>query len=744
MYHLGEILWYCQRSNHVCDFDLDQLEQNVLVDLDHVKLKFRPIDIRHIIRQVANEVNILTSSLNIKKSLNKVSNICIILPRYSSSLLFTFLGITALSHVALILPDGQPKLEYIKIFKQTEIDLIITDQKSGKALVAADECNIPKCFFKWVFLDDVRSLLDKESDAKKSTFAKNGIACVIGNPDKQLPNEMSKDLILTPREYDPCLLIITPTSNKYMLTHRNLAASIRNNQSIFQFVGQIKNSTGFDVTYNVLPLFGLNGLLVSCITSISRCALTILSANGFDSKVYWQLILEYNVTWASLTPNMVQTLVDDSDITMQIQSNLRFVKVSSAKLSAELIYEFEKLFNVPILQSYSSSYCSHLISSDGFPKLSERTIGSVGHGVGLEIAIIDNQNNVMAKDEIGRIVVRGYSVLEPELLITAKDKENCFISHSDINWTNFQFPDMAYVFVTRVDEEDITKVSKAQTISRNIDLDDKLDKHKTYTSRLKSFDPIRNILESGDIIDSDSSSIKDINIFTEGSAAKRNNSLLSSSMSLPLYSDGLIHLESRYRNFTLTSKVSSIIDEYSELSKEADSNSMKECIVREDPKLSPLPPNLSWFITTDTGYISKEGDLFIVSADEIIATIEDQKVCTTEIEFSILQCENVKECCVIAVLTRPNKQELLALLVLEDEEKADETVENVKAYLKEELARHKNPTIFKVTANLIRKSDGSLDRNAIYHEEEKKHRRGVWKETLYNNISNIVKVIKNH
>jgi acyl-CoA synthetase (AMP-forming)/AMP-acid ligase II len=100
-------------------------------------------------------------------------------------------------------------------------------------------------------------------------------------------------------------------------------------------------------------------------------------------------------------------------------------------LSPSILYELEKTFHVPVLEAYSMTEASHMMTSNPLPSkglhlhhtylkfckfrkislLGQRKAGTVGSAVGeLVVSVRDEVNKEVATGEEGEVCVKGPSV----------------------------------------------------------------------------------------------------------------------------------------------------------------------------------------------------------------------------------------------------------------------------------------------------------------------------------------------
>jgi acyl-CoA synthetase (AMP-forming)/AMP-acid ligase II len=73
--------------------------------------------------------------------------------------------------------------------------------------------------------------------------------------------------------------------------------------------------------------------------------------------------------------------------------------------------ELEKVFSVPVIESYGMTEASHQVASNPLPP-AKRKPGSVGRAAGPEIAVMDASGELLPAGATGEIVLRGANVTQ--------------------------------------------------------------------------------------------------------------------------------------------------------------------------------------------------------------------------------------------------------------------------------------------------------------------------------------------
>ncbi|MGB4871892.1 MAG: AMP-binding protein, partial [Candidatus Promineifilaceae bacterium] len=116
-------------------------------------------------------------------------------------------------------------------------------------------------------------------------------------------------------------------------------------------------------------------------------------------------------TWDTAGPTMHQAILSRAARNQEIidAANLRFVRSSSASLPPQVMGELEATFRAPVIEAYGMTEASHQMTSNPLPPR-PRKVGTVGIAIGLDVAIMDKEGNLLPPNTTGEIVIRGRNV----------------------------------------------------------------------------------------------------------------------------------------------------------------------------------------------------------------------------------------------------------------------------------------------------------------------------------------------
>ena len=192
-----------------------------------------------------------------------------------------------------------------------------------------------------------------------------------------------------------------------------------------------------DRCLNVMPLFHIHGLVGGLLSSLAAGA-SFAAISNFDSNYFFDWMKELKPTWYTAVPTIHQEILRcarDCAETIR-ESQLRFIRSSSAPLASEALEDLERVFKVPVIEAYGMTEASHQITSNPLPPF-ERKKGSVGVATITEVAIVDEEGRFLAVGKRGEIVLRGANV-------TAGYERNGWFRTGDLGY----FDSGGYLFLT--------------------------------------------------------------------------------------------------------------------------------------------------------------------------------------------------------------------------------------------------------------------------------------------------------
>jgi long-chain acyl-CoA synthetase len=188
------------------------------------------------------------------------------------------------------------------------------------------------------------------------------------------------------------------------LTHLNL---LRNAEIAGQTMTEVREG---DVVLGSLPLFHSFGQTVSMNGSLRQGAcLTLLPK--FDPGDALATIQRDRVTHFQGVPTMYGALLHHPERESFDTSTLRSCVTGGASMPVEVLRGFEDAFGAIVLEGYGLSESSP-VSSSNHPDR-ERKPGSIGTPIqGVEMKVVDENDEEVAQGEVGEIVIRGHNIMK--------------------------------------------------------------------------------------------------------------------------------------------------------------------------------------------------------------------------------------------------------------------------------------------------------------------------------------------
>ena len=134
----------------------------------------------------------------------------------------------------------------------------------------------------------------------------------------------------------------------------------------------------------------------------------------FSARHFWAQMHKFKCSWFSAVPTLFAYLLNDDAVPLLDRDRLRFARSASAPLPPEIHRQFEKRFSIPIIETMGLTETGAQILSNPLPP-KNRKIGSPGIAYGNEIMVGDNNQNPVAANTEGEILVRGSNVMQEYL-----------------------------------------------------------------------------------------------------------------------------------------------------------------------------------------------------------------------------------------------------------------------------------------------------------------------------------------
>jgi long-chain acyl-CoA synthetase len=188
------------------------------------------------------------------------------------------------------------------------------------------------------------------------------------------------------------------------LTHANLA---RNADVSSRTTSEIGPG---DVVLGALPLFHSFGQTVAMNASLGVGACLTLVAK-FDPGEALATMQRDGVTHFYGVPTMYGALLHHPERESFDTSSLRICITGGASMPVEVLRGFEEAFGAKVMEGYGLSETSPVACSNHPDR--ERKAGSIGTPIeGVEMQVVDENDQPVAQGEVGEIVIRGHNIMK--------------------------------------------------------------------------------------------------------------------------------------------------------------------------------------------------------------------------------------------------------------------------------------------------------------------------------------------
>jgi long-chain acyl-CoA synthetase len=165
-----------------------------------------------------------------------------------------------------------------------------------------------------------------------------------------------------------------------------------------------------DIVFGGLPLFHSFGQTVGMNATLKVGACLSLVPK-FDPAEALETMQRDGITHFYGVPTMFGALLHHPDRESYDTSALRTCITGGASMPVEVLRGFEEAFGAIVLEGYGLSETSP-VSSSNHPDM-ERKPGSIGTPLeGVEMKVVDEDDNEVPQGEVGEIVIRGHNIMK--------------------------------------------------------------------------------------------------------------------------------------------------------------------------------------------------------------------------------------------------------------------------------------------------------------------------------------------
>ena len=305
--------------------------------------------------------------------------VSIVLPN-SLEFMVVFLGVARSGAIAAPLNSAYTTDEFHFFMEDAEAQLVILPEGEHAGREAAAQLGIPT--------------IEASLDGSGRTVLSRGGDALTARRDAPAPSPDDVALFLHTSG-------TTSRPKGVPLTHGNLATSIKNISDTYAL-------TPDDIAQVVMPLFHVHGLIGVSLSTLSTGGSLVIPPR-FSASRFWDEQRESGATWYSAVPTIHQILLARADDEGAPHESFRLIRSCSSALAPAVFEQLEARFGAPVLEAYGMTEASHQMSSNLLPP-GERMPGTVGKGTGVDIAIMDDDGNLVSAGERAEVVIRGANV----------------------------------------------------------------------------------------------------------------------------------------------------------------------------------------------------------------------------------------------------------------------------------------------------------------------------------------------
>lgn len=285
------------------------------------------------------------------------------------------------------------------MLKGPEITYVLEDSKPKVAFVGSEF--MPEFAIGYNASNHKPFVVEVVTDAKHS-------AAITQLTLKEILERYPDDECLVPQAMDDPTLLLYSSGTTGM--PKGILLSNRNELSICKNKAAVGATLPGDVMLVILPMFHTSPLCVWTYPTIYQGS-TLCIRKSFSPADFWPTIIQYGVTTVQGVPAMydyVYNIAEPEKIDYD-KLRLRLAYTGAAPMSVKLIQDFDEKFNVEVVEGYGlTEACGVSATTAGV----EHRTGSLGIAFpGLEVEIMDENNQIKPYGERGEICVKGEAIM---------------------------------------------------------------------------------------------------------------------------------------------------------------------------------------------------------------------------------------------------------------------------------------------------------------------------------------------
>jgi len=199
----------------------------------------------------------------------------------------------------------------------------------------------------------------------------------------------------------------TGLSKGAMLTHGNMVANI------LQAYNWIKHDLkeGEETIITALPLYHIFSLTANCLTFLLLGGYNILITNPKDIPGFVKILKQFKFTVFTGVNTLFNALIHNDNFRKLDFSSFKFTLGGGMAVQKKVADDWYKITKVPLLEAYGLTETSPAVCIN--PMYVREYNGTIGLPISsTEVAIMDDDKNILPYGEVGEIAVKGPQVMK--------------------------------------------------------------------------------------------------------------------------------------------------------------------------------------------------------------------------------------------------------------------------------------------------------------------------------------------
>lgn len=383
--------------------DTFRVSDNVAIIVPETNVQVTYRELSHMIGHFQTLFNDTVSPLY--NVVGRQSTVAISMPN-SLEFVVAFLGATMDAKIGAPLNPKYKEKEFNFYLNDLKSKIIVVPKGTVKQSRGSEPAEIIKsaqkfkCFVVEAYFNPERFIVEYDIYTPRDNYSKRIYT------SERRPKFINHDPVKFPgfaRSSDVAMILHTSGTTSLPKTvpllHLNIVRSTLNISKTYKLSDK-------DRSYVVMPLFHVHGLIGVLLSSF-RVQGSVVIPSRFSPKFFWSHFIDTNCNWFSCVPTISMIMLNVPKPTPF--PKIRFIRSCSSALAPAIFHKLETEFQAPVLEAYAMTEASHQMTSNNLPP-GKRKPGTVGQPQGVEVVILDDNDNILKQGSIGEVSIRGENV----------------------------------------------------------------------------------------------------------------------------------------------------------------------------------------------------------------------------------------------------------------------------------------------------------------------------------------------